>query len=74
MVETRKQKVETREGTTTEPDPEIHTDYSEDFEEDEPATSVNTTIVQLVIWSLMWSWSHFSLFNFNVCSNHLNTS
>jgi hypothetical protein len=47
MVETRKQKVETREGTTTEPDSEIHTDYSEDFEEDEPATSVNTTIVQL---------------------------
>jgi hypothetical protein len=32
---------------TTEPDSEIHTDYSEDFEEDEPATSVNTTIVQL---------------------------
>jgi len=47
MVETRKRKVETREGTTTEPDSEIHTDYSEDFEEDEPATSVNTTIVQL---------------------------
>jgi hypothetical protein len=47
MVETRKQKVETREGTTTELDSEIHTDYSEDFEEDEPATSVNTTIVQL---------------------------
>jgi hypothetical protein len=44
MVETRKQKVEIREGTTTEPDSEIHTDYSEDFEEDEPATSVNTTI------------------------------
>jgi hypothetical protein len=42
MVETRKQKVGTREGTTTEPDSEIHTDYSEDFEEDEPATSVNT--------------------------------
>jgi hypothetical protein len=47
MVEIRKQKVETREGTTTEPDSEIYTDYSADFEEDEPATSVNTTIVQL---------------------------
>ena len=32
---------------TTEPDSEIHTDYSEDFEEDEPATSINTTIIQL---------------------------
>jgi hypothetical protein len=48
----RKQKVETREGTTTEPDSEIHTDYSEDFEEDEPATSVNITIVQLHTVSL----------------------
>jgi hypothetical protein len=47
MVETRKRKDETRNGTTIEPDSEIHTDYSEDFEEDEPAPSVNTSIVQL---------------------------
>ena len=47
MVETGKRKVETREGTTTEPDSEIHTDYSEDFEEDEPDRSANTTVVQL---------------------------
>ena len=36
----------TREGSTTEPDSDIHTDYSEDIEE-EPEPPVITTIIQL---------------------------
>ena len=47
IVETRKGKIETREGTTTESDSEIHTDNSNIFEKDEPDPFVNTTILQL---------------------------
>ena len=36
MVETRKGKIETREGTTTDPDSEIHIDYIKVFENDQP--------------------------------------
>jgi hypothetical protein len=48
MVETRKGKIETREGTTTEPDSEMHTDYSKVFENDQPDPSVNTNIFHYI--------------------------